>query len=61
LPVAAAMAVRLGVPLTTWSVRKVADPACPELAIGAVTAGGVVAWRNGEGALLRVSSCGAVI
>jgi predicted phosphoribosyltransferase len=32
VPVAAAMASRLGLPLATWSVRKIADPACPELA-----------------------------
>ncbi|AFY28115.1 phosphoribosyltransferase [Cyanobium gracile] len=47
VPVAAAMASRLGLPLVTWSVRKVADPSWPELAIGAVAAGGVVVWRNG--------------
>lgn len=56
VPVAAAMASRLGLPLATWSVRKVADPAWPELAIGAVAAGGVVVWRNGEGALLRATT-----
>jgi putative phosphoribosyl transferase len=47
VPVAAAMAHHLGYPLATWSVRKVADPAWPELAIGAVAAGGVVVWRDG--------------
>ena len=56
VPVAAAMASRLGLPLATWSVRKVADPAWPELAIGAVAAGGVVVWRNGEGAHLRATT-----
>ncbi|MDM7937487.1 MAG: phosphoribosyltransferase family protein [Cyanobium sp. CZS 48M] len=56
VPVAAAMASRLGLPLATWSVRKVADPAWPELAVGAVAAGGVVVWRNGEGALLRATT-----
>lgn len=45
--VAAAMADQLGLPLATWSVRKVADPANPELAIGAVAPGGVVVWRDG--------------
>ncbi len=47
VPVAAAMARRLHWPLATWSVRKVADPSWPELAIGAVAAGGVVVWRDG--------------
>ncbi|MFN9645140.1 MAG: phosphoribosyltransferase [Cyanobacteriota bacterium] len=47
VPVAAAMADVLGWPLATWSVRKVADPAWPELAIGAIAAGGVVVWRDG--------------
>jgi len=45
--VAAAMADQLGLPLATWSVRKVADPANPELAIGAAAPGGVVVWRDG--------------
>jgi putative phosphoribosyl transferase len=47
--VGAEMARRLKWPLATWSVRKVADPAWPELAIGAVAAGGVVVWRDGGG------------
>jgi putative phosphoribosyl transferase len=46
VPVAAAMADTLGWPLATWSVRKVADPSWPELAIGAIAAGGVVVWRE---------------
>jgi putative phosphoribosyl transferase len=46
VPVAAAMAQRLGWPLATWSVRKVADPSWPELALGAIAAGGVVVWRE---------------
>ncbi|MEB3260833.1 MAG: phosphoribosyltransferase family protein [Cyanobacteriota bacterium] len=46
VPVAAAMAQRLGWPLATWSVRKVADPSWPELALGASAAGGVVVWRE---------------
>ncbi len=45
--VAAPMARRLGMPLATWSVRKVADPADPEVAIGAVAPGGVILWRPG--------------
>jgi putative phosphoribosyl transferase len=48
--VAAAMAVQLALPLATWCVRKVADPANPELAIGAVAPGDVTVWRNGAAA-----------
>jgi putative phosphoribosyl transferase len=33
----------------SWSVRKIADPAWPELAIGAVAAGGVTVWRPDGG------------
>jgi putative phosphoribosyl transferase len=47
VPVAAAMADQLGLPLATWSVRKVVDPANPEVAIGAVAPGGVTVWRDG--------------
>lgn len=47
VPVGAEIARRLGLPLATWSVRKIADPSWPELAIGAVAAGGVVVWRDG--------------
>jgi putative phosphoribosyl transferase len=47
VPVAAAMAHALGWPMATWSVRKVADPSWPELAIGAIAAGGVRVWRDG--------------
>jgi putative phosphoribosyl transferase len=50
VPVAAAMAGELGCALATWSVRKVADPAIPEVAIGAVAPGGVAVWRNGGAA-----------
>jgi len=35
----AALVEQLGLPLATWCVRKVADPANPELAIGAVARG----------------------
>lgn len=48
--VAAAMAEQLALPLATWCVRKVADPANPELAIGAVAPGDVTVWRNGAAA-----------
>jgi putative phosphoribosyl transferase len=54
--VAAAMASRLNLPLATWSVRKIADPAWPELAIGAVAGRGVVVWRHGEAALWRAQA-----
>jgi putative phosphoribosyl transferase len=50
VPVAAAMAAELGCPLVTWSVRKVADPLMPEVAIGAVAPGGVAVWRDGGAA-----------
>lgn len=48
--VASAMAGQLGLPVATWCVRKVADPADPELAIGAVAPGDVTVWRNGAAA-----------
>jgi len=48
--VAAAMAGLLHCPLRSWSVRKVADPSWPELAIGAIAAGGVSVWREGAAA-----------
>ncbi|MEB3243331.1 MAG: phosphoribosyltransferase family protein [Cyanobacteriota bacterium] len=47
VPVAVEIGRRLNWPVGTWSVRKVADPDCPELAIGAVAAGDVVVWREG--------------
>ena len=47
--VAVAMARELHRPVRTWSVRKIADPAWSELAIGAVAAGGVTVWRGGGG------------
>jgi putative phosphoribosyl transferase len=50
VPVAAAMAAVLDRPVRSWSVRKIADPAWPELAIGAVAAGGVTVWRPEDGA-----------
>jgi putative phosphoribosyl transferase len=46
VPVAAAMASQLQIPLATWSVRKIADPAEPEVAIGAISSGGVMVWRD---------------
>lgn len=53
VPVAVAVAERLHCPVATWSVRKVADPQWPELAIGAIAHGGVTVWRNGHAAASR--------
>jgi putative phosphoribosyl transferase len=46
--VAAEMADQLGLPLACWAVRKIAHPARPETAIGAVAPGGVVLWSGPE-------------
>jgi putative phosphoribosyl transferase len=54
VPVAAEMAMALGLPLATWAVRKVAHPASPEYALGAVAPGGVVLWDEREGGFLRL-------
>ena len=48
VPVAAAMASQLKLPLATWSVRKIANPAESEVAIGAIATGGTKVWRDGE-------------
>ena len=53
VPVAAAMAEKLRLPMATWSVRKVSDPQAPEVAIGAVAPGGLCVWRNGGAAIAR--------
>ena len=45
--VAAAMAAVLQRPLRSWSVRKIADPSWPELAIGAIAGEDVSVWREG--------------
>jgi len=42
------MADVLALPLAPWAVRKIADPAWPEVAIGAVAPGGVVLWGDPE-------------
>ena len=42
--VAAVMARKLGLPLTTWAVRKLTLPSNPEFAIGAIAGGDVVLW-----------------
>lgn len=46
VPVAAAMAEVLDLPLLTWAVRKLAQPWAPEVAIGAVAPGDVVLWAD---------------
>lgn len=50
VPVAAAMARPLQLPLATWAARKLADPSAPEFAIGAVAPGDVVLWELPAGA-----------
>jgi putative phosphoribosyl transferase len=45
--VAAALATVLPCPLRSWSVRKIADPSWPELAIGAIAGDDVSVWREG--------------
>jgi putative phosphoribosyl transferase len=40
------MAKKLGLPLTTWSVRKLTLPSNPEYAIGAIASGDVVIWDS---------------
>jgi putative phosphoribosyl transferase len=47
VPVAAAMASQLNLPLATWSVRKIVDPAQSEVAIWAIAAGGAIVWPVG--------------
>ena len=42
--VAAVMARKLGLPLTTWAVRKLTLPSNPEFAIGAIAAVVLVLW-----------------
>lgn len=42
--VAAAVAETLQLPLATWAVRKLAHPAEPEVAVGAVAPGDVLLW-----------------
>jgi len=42
--VAAEVARALQLPLTTWSVRKLALPTQPEIALGALAPGGVILW-----------------
>jgi len=42
--VAAVLADALELPLSTWAVRKLAHPAEPEVAVGALAPGGVLLW-----------------
>lgn len=51
--VAAVMARLLQLPLTTWAVRKLALPASPEFAIGAMAPGEVVLWDPRSSAVLE--------
>jgi putative phosphoribosyl transferase len=44
--VGAVMAKKLSLPLTTWSVRKLAFPSNPEYAVGAIASGDVVLWDS---------------
>ena len=44
--VAAAVANHLHLPLYSWSVRKIAHPANPEYALGAIASGGVLIWDD---------------
>jgi len=45
VPLAAALAESLHLPLVTWAVRKIAEPWAPEVAVGAI-ARGVVLWAD---------------
>jgi predicted phosphoribosyltransferase len=42
--VAAEVAEQLHLPLASWAVRKLAHPAAPEVAVGAIAPGGVLIW-----------------
>ena len=46
VPVALEVAKALQVPLTTWSVRKLARVRAPEVAVGAIAAGGIELWNS---------------
>jgi len=51
VPVAFEVARALHIPLTTWSVRKLARAQAPEVAVGAIAAGGVELWDSGSAAI----------
>jgi putative phosphoribosyl transferase len=42
--VAAEVAEQLDLPMASWAVRKLAHPAAPEVAVGAIAPGGVLIW-----------------
>ena len=46
VPIALEVAKALQVPLTTWSVRKLARAQAPEVAVGAIAAGGIELWDS---------------
>ena len=46
VPVGLEVAQALQVPLTTWSVRKLARDQAPEVAVGAIAAGGIELWDS---------------
>jgi predicted phosphoribosyltransferase len=46
VPVALEVAKALQAPLTTWSVRKLARAQAPEVAVGAIAAGGIELWDS---------------
>jgi len=46
VPVGLEVAKALQVPLSTWSVRKLAGAQAPEVAVGAIAAGGVELWDS---------------
>ncbi|MFO7629036.1 MAG: phosphoribosyltransferase family protein [Prochlorococcaceae cyanobacterium] len=54
--VAAEVARALGLPLATWAVRKLAQPANPELALGAIAPGGVELWDEPYAGHLRLDA-----
>ena len=55
VPVGVVVAHELGVPLDIFPVRKIGAPHQPELAIGAVAAGGVIVLNENAVASMRVS------
>lgn len=55
VPVAAAVARELALPLDVFAVRKIGAPHQPELAIGAVASGGVIVLDQGSVAAMHVS------
>lgn len=54
--VAAAVAEHLQLPLASWSVRKLALPAAPEFALGALAAPDVVVWNPGVWGSARLNA-----